>query len=421
MRSARDSFSTNSGRRLRIYVVGIFSLLFLTSFGAPLVLHASATTAAQSYSACNASLTPKAMAIQAQIDSNAAISLAENDAGFKAAVNGQTYAFSEIAPSYSFDTSTCSDLTVNAISVNFYLADSSYACGDTQMNVGIQVFENPSLTNVSSVQVNNGECHSSGDDKYWAGYQVHTTYGGVQTNQIYSTMSYTQPTLTNSSSSDPYCTQYSPYICAVDVWTGLSNAVYSTSTGVLIAQTGTTAQMNCNVSKCPSAPSYYGWYELLDTTYGNNCPPADTVSTGDSMQAEAENGDYFGGSSSNYETFLFEDTGTGWICSSGTMSGSGLSITNYAESIVERPIIDRDRTVIGYFNSGSSVTLSGSEECYYDVSQQCAGYYSDIQTEITMQNTCNSNTYNNVDITSALDSSSDFSATFNSGECASNN
>jgi hypothetical protein len=206
MKRGLNSLSIKSVRYLRIYVATIFALLFLTSFGTPLVLQASAATSTQSYSACNASLIPQARAFQAQIDSNAAISLAENDSGFIAAVNGQAYKFSAVAPSFSFDTATCSDLTLNSVSANFYLPNSVFMCGNTQVNVGIQVFEDSSLTNVSSVQVNNGECHSSGTDHYWDGYQVYTTSGGVQTNQVYSSVSFTQPTPSWTAGSDPYCT-----------------------------------------------------------------------------------------------------------------------------------------------------------------------------------------------------------------------
>ena len=390
---------------LKVPITGFLLVLLLvpiaTSLGS---VHANESNASL-LSTCNASLIPHVIAAEAQIDSNAAIGLAENNSAFIAAVNGQTYTFSGVATSYSFNTVTCSDLSLKSVSVNFYLPSVGSVCDNTKIPTGIQVLEDPSLAHVINVQVNSGECAANSPN--WDGYQVHTTYGGTQTNQVYSTTSFSQPT----ASSNSYCNQ-SPYVCAVLVWSGLSNQTYSTNPA-FIAQTGTEAEMNCTSLSCPS-PSYVGWYEFYPG--GLNQCTGDTVNTGDSMQALAENGYYWGGASNAYRTFLFDDTGTGWICSSGSQTApSGTGITSYAETVVERPKIAGHLSVLATFNSGSSLTLSGSQECYYLSSLQnplqCTGFYNDIQTEITMQNSCNGTNTNNIS-TGSLDSGSTFTETF---------
>ncbi len=296
---------------------------------------------------------------------------------------------------------------MTAVSVNFYLRDSvSSNCGSS---VGIQVFENPSLTHVVNVQVNRGDCASSGTDHIVDGYQVHTTYGGVQTNQVYSDMSFATPTATSNS----YCMQ-SPYDCTVGVWTGLINGIYNNSASFL-AQTGTEAEMNCTSLSCPT-PSYFGWWDFYPANQ-MQCASTDTLAAGDSMQAEVENGYYWGGSSNDYRTFLFEDTGTGWVCSSGsTAAPSGTAITDYAETLVERIEVGGSSSALATFNSGSGLTLSGNDECYYLSSLQnplqCGSFYNMIQTQITMQNSCSGTSTDNITPTSSIDSSSDFSETF---------
>lgn len=333
-----------------------------------------------------------------------ALTLAQESVQFSNAVKGHSFSYRGISLSYSFDSKSCSGFAINAITVDFMLTD---------IDRPLAVYINPDITQVTGTSLMTvfpgmaGIPSSAGGDSpspYWSGYRVYYQQNGQNTSEYYSLTNFNQPSV----SSNSYCYNGQPYACGLSDWAGLHLDNF-------VAQTGTLAEILCDSSGSCNPVTYTGWWELVDGTTiiaGNNCPSTDTVSLGDYLQPIAQNGPIWGGTNTQYRTYLL-DNSAGWVCSSGTQSTS-YGPTNVADALLERPAVlgtDGYYYLAGLPTFGSILNYKNIE-CYGTGSGQCPYFYASTSnnwyTLEQMQNCQGS--YNIVE--SGMDTTGNFTSTY---------
>lgn len=94
-------------------------------------------------SGCSSPQFLNALPTLTQEEQQSAISLAENSKVFQENTVGMNYTIFTVAPNYSFDSKTCSDVSINAVTVGFKLGNGSsfgvYEDGNISKITGVNI------------------------------------------------------------------------------------------------------------------------------------------------------------------------------------------------------------------------------------------------------------------------------------------
>ena len=252
----------------------------------------------------------------------------------------------------------------------------SASCGSQSEAETIQFFENPQLSNVTSVRIDTpsnciqgatGMGSASTVSNYWSGWRVWYESSGTNLIQDYETTYFYQPT----GYPNEYCFSAEPYECELAIWGGLDNA------NGFIAQTGTFRPFPalCAIAQLTLA----GMSSMKAHHLRQACGSSDVVSPGDSMESIAENGLSWGGSLQAYDLYLLDTpvSGTSWVCSASTTYSGG--ITTLSETILEIPVFNNilGQSYNAFLTTFNTVDNYENLECYYlSGSSTCVPYTS---------------------------------------------
>lgn len=311
-------------------------------------------------------------AIYKGIDTQKAVATAENSSEFEAIANSHTLTLFGVAPSFYFDSATCSGVSLNAVSVDYIFNDVLVASCGARIPEGFQIFENAGLDRVTGASVTQSpvSCDPSFGqlgisptssvitNNHWSGYRVWYVLNGLTTTELYADTNFVQPSVGGNQECYGGGANQT---CALAIWSGLEN-----KTQTFLAQTGTEGSVYCTSTKSCGSPTYVGWYEFAPSVPRYTCPSTDAVSPGSTMEPVVENGLELSGTNTEYQTFLF---GPGWTCSSPLTNFPAAGTTYYADAILERPTISN--IGLATLATFSNVVNYGNIECYSTSSSSC--------------------------------------------------
>lgn len=341
----------------------------------------------------------------AGVNSTEAEEVAEQSPQFHSSIAGQSYQFRTVSADFSLNAATCSVAKIGELSVDFSLPGVTIKNGNYTVPEGVQVWENPTMSQVLGTNVSDTIAGIS----TWSGYEVYYPVSGVKQALLDSQVYYYQPSI----SSNSLCT-YTPYTCSLLIWSGLSNGAGG-SGGLL--QSGTAANIDCPSGTCGSA-TYVAFWEFLLPGPTQPYPyyPCSTssykVSTGDEITPVEENGLYWsGGTGSQWESYIIDWTangGSGWSCASGVLTYA--STAYYSQTMLEDPTVGSTaNTLAVFYNVGaidSEICISTSS-CYFDGTPYGNGDYNPYP----MVNNCSN--VPTTDITlGTMNSVGDFTSTY---------
>jgi len=205
--------------------------------------------------------------------------------------------------------------------------------GGVTVPEGITVFENPEMTNVTSVVVD----RALQSITYFSGYEACDASTCTNQQEYYSQINYNVPSVSWNSN----CYHASPYQCEMSIWDGLS---YGQGGSGFLMQSGVDIKVPCTSTTSCSSTVYTSWWECLSGTSCNlaaqPCGSSYPVSSSDSIEAFEENGAYSGGNGNgnDYEAFV-QDTVQHWLCGSGwqDMASTTYPAAYWAQAIIETP------------------------------------------------------------------------------------
>jgi hypothetical protein len=386
-------------RILRVLEVSLF--LIVLAIASPLPLVTNAQPAPQSGSqACADQITSQEHTMLANVNSAQAEELAEQSPQFQSSVAGHSYEFTTVSADFSLNAATCSVARIGELSVGFNVTGVSFKYGSYTVPEGVQVWENPSMTQVLGTNVSTT---TGGTYLNWSGYEVYYPVSGYNDPLYYAQIEdYYQPSI----SSNAVCTAAQTQ-CSLLIWNSLSQG--QDGSGFLL-QTGTAADIYCPNGTCGTA-SYSAFWEMVSSYPYYTCSTSTyKVSVGDEITPEEEYGlDWSGGANNQWETYIIDWTangGSGWSCASGVLTYD--STAYYSGTILERPEISGALVPLAVFNSvatdGTEICIS-TTTCYFDGTPYGNGDY----VKDSMVNSC-SNTPN---ITLGnMGSTGDFTSTY---------
>lgn len=333
----------NFGRTLdyRVAAISLLGVLVLTA--SPAVARqvqgsVENATATQTVGTCSQQLVSQFNSILSAVNSTAAIDLAVQSAQFQEAIAGHGYAFSTLYSTDSYDSATCGDVALGVLAVSFAVEGVTVSSGGVTVPEGITVFENPEMTNVTSVMVDrdiHGFTYYSG----WESYDSSTT-----TQEYYSETIFNMP---SSVSWNGNCYHLSPYQCEMSPWDGLS---YGAAGAGWLMQSGTDIKIPCTSTTSCSSTQLHAWWECVNGSgcnlgaqqCGTNPTGSYPVSLSDHIEAFEEDGSYSGGNGNgnDYEAFVQDTTASpSWLCGSGWQDMASTSDPHaaWAQSIIEMP------------------------------------------------------------------------------------
>lgn len=261
--------------------------------------------------------TPQIRALVATITipEQLAISLAETSSEFISLKGSNSTTFLAIN-TLTYNTPSCV-VTFEGIQVVFAIRDSS-GIGLGQLVVD----ENSQFSSVTSVQFVRLATSFSftpiGD-----AWEFYANSAGTAL-VLYSSMQFNQPAPTVPSGYT--CGHY----CAFALWTGLTNNALGSSGN--LAQAGDEAQIACtSPSNCST--NYYGWWENYPAS-PTTCTPAGGIASGNNLSFEVENEALYGGSSSKWDFYVYNNT-TGHTCSKVGFSWTSFTNPHYSQTAIE--------------------------------------------------------------------------------------
>jgi len=294
-------------------------------------------TATQTVGTCSQQLVSQFNSILSAVNSTVAVDLAVKSAQFQDSVAGHGYAFTMLYSTDTYNSATCSDVALGELAVSFAVEGVTVSSGRVTVPESITVFENPAITNVTSVTVDR-DVHGF---TYFSGWESYDQVSGVTQQEYYSETSFNMP---SSVSWNANCYHASPWQCEMSPWDGLS---YGAAGSGFLMQSGTDIKIPCtSQTSCNSTPTLSAWWECLSGTSCNlaaqPCGNSYPVSLSDHINAFEENGGYSGGNGNgnDYEAFVQDTTASPhWLCGSGwqDMASSSYPYTEWAQSIIEMP------------------------------------------------------------------------------------
>jgi hypothetical protein len=327
------SLSGGQFRGSRLAAITLLGVLVLTA--SPAVSRqvqgsAENVTAAQKVGTCSQQLVSQFNAVLSGVNSTAAITLAVQSAQFRQSLAGHGYTFDTIYSTDTYNPTTCSGVTLEVVAVSFDVDGVTVSSAGVTVPEGITVFENPQMTNVTSVEVDRdirGFTYFSG----WESYD-----GSPASIEYYSETIFNMP---SSETWNSNCYHLSPYQCEMSPWDGLSNG--PAGAGFLM-QSGTDIKIPCTSGSSCSSPVLSAWWDCVN---GSGCSQGAkgcgvTVYASDHIEAFVENGAYSGGNgnSADYEAFV-QDATNYFLCGSGwqDMTSSSYPAAYWAQAIIEMP------------------------------------------------------------------------------------
>ncbi len=337
----------------------------------------------------------------ANVNSGQAEGLAEQSPQFQSIVAGQSYEFMTVSADFSLNAATCGVAKIGELSVDFSLPDVHLKDGNLTVPGGVQVWENPTMTQVLGTNLST----TVAGINYFSGYEVYYPVSGAK-QPLYAGQieDYYQPSV----SSNSLCT-YPPYTCSLLIWSGLSNG-YGGS-GFLL-QSGTAANIDCSGGTC-GTPTYSAFWEMVSSYPYTTCSTSSyPVSTSDEITPLEENGLYWsGGTASQWESYVIDWTangGSGWSCASGVLSYT--STAYWAQAMLEIPTVNSVVNTLAVFNN---VAATGAEICTSTTTCYFYGipYSNGDYTLDSMINNCNNVPTTNIAVGS-INSVGDFTSTY---------
>jgi hypothetical protein len=404
------------GRTLdyRVAAISLLGVLVLTAspaFSRQVQGSVENTTATQTVGTCSQQLVSQFNSILSGVNSTAAIDLAVQSAKFQATAAGHSYTFAQLYSTDSYNPATCGDVALGVLGVSFVVKGAP----------GITVFENPELTNVTGVVVDN---QSYGKLQIFSGYSGYDQVSGVTQKEYYSETIFNVP---SSETGNSYCWNSTSWDCVMSPWNGLS---YGSGGSGFLMQSGIHIEVDCSPlggGSCSSTPVLNAWWECLMAmnpvtacqggaqTCGTNPTGSYPVSSSDHIEAFEEAGNYSGGNGNgqDYEAFVQDTTASPrWICGSGwvDLHTSSYPFAKFGDAINEVPNgTAPSATPIPI--SWPTMTLT-SLICPGTSNSSCV-YYPSIGNTFQMQNPCSGTQIYNINLGSYSSSNGQFTEEYN--------
>ena len=333
--------------------------------------------------ACASQIANQEHSILASLNAVQATEVAENSSQFQRSLAGNSYEYASLTGDFSLNASTCSVAKLGELSVDFNLLSAAVRDGDSSTSGGLQVWENPSMTEVLGTNVTTTAAITYYPS--WSGYEVTDPSGGVNQALLAGDNDYYQPAVSENSN----CYAGQPYECDLLVWSGLS---YGSGGSGFLLQSGTAGYVTCTSGGTCASPAYQAWWEMVSSYAYTTCSTSTyVVSTGDLITPLEENGLWWsGGTSSQWEAYVIDWTangGSGWSCASSVLSYS--STAYWGEAILETPGINSYTASLPTFGT---VTTELADVCTSPTGPTCMDYYTGQSNpsyvEYEMQNTC---------------------------------
>ena len=257
----------------------------------------------------------RALVDKITIPTQQVISVAEASPAFTALKGSNSASLSAIN-TLTYNTLSCS-VTFEGLEVDFNVVNASGKAINQ-----IVVDEDASMASVTQVYENQARTFSFtpiGD-----AWEVYSNPGATHLT-LYSSLQFFQPTPSVPSGFACY------YACEVAFGAGVTNNPLGSSGN--LAQAGDVAEIAC-ISQGNCGTNYYGWWEPYPNTAANTCNPTGGLPSGDSVYFEAENEQFYGGSSSKCD-FYVQDVTSGHTCSKIGYSWSSFTSRYYSQSALE--------------------------------------------------------------------------------------